>query len=66
MFQGGVTKLLDNVLKTLTATSVMGLSSTMLLGVVGTLIMWIGAHKIMARHADRRRILHLTRCSSAS
>ena len=48
VFQGGVTKLLDNVLKTLTATSVMGLSSTMLLGVVGTLIMWIGAHKIMA------------------
>jgi subfamily B ATP-binding cassette protein MsbA len=26
----------------------MGLSSTMLLGVVGTLIMWVGAHKIMA------------------
>jgi ABC-type multidrug transport system fused ATPase/permease subunit len=47
VFQGGVTKLLDNVLKTLTATSVMGLSSTMLLGVVGTLIMWVGAHKIM-------------------
>src|SRR5438270_3226835 len=48
VFQGGVTKLLDNVLKTLTATSIMGLSSTMLLGVVGTLIMWVGAHKIMA------------------
>src|ERR1051325_4690410 len=48
VFQGGVQRLLDNVLKTLTATSVMGLSSTMLLGVVGTLIMWIGAHKMIA------------------
>ena len=48
VFAGGVQKLLDNVLKTLTATSVMGLSSTVLLGVVGTVIMYVGAHKIMA------------------
>ncbi|MCU1283866.1 MAG: transporter, ATPase subunit [Acidobacteriales bacterium] len=48
VFSGGVQRLLDNVLKTLTATSVMGLSSTVLLGVVGTVIMWVGAHKIMA------------------
>jgi ABC-type multidrug transport system fused ATPase/permease subunit len=48
VFSTGVQRLLDNVLKTLTATSVMGLSSTVLLGVVGTVIMYVGAHKIMA------------------
>ncbi|MCU1311865.1 MAG: transporter permease, partial [Candidatus Angelobacter sp.] len=42
VFSTGVQRLLDNVLKTLTATSVMGLSSTVLLGVVGTAIMWVG------------------------
>jgi len=48
VFSGGVQRLLDNVLKTLTATSVMGLSSTVLLGVVGTLIMYFGAKQILA------------------
>jgi len=48
VFAGGVQKLLDNVLKTLTATSIMGLSSTVLLGVVGTIIMWRGTLQIQA------------------
>src|SRR5205085_3404731 len=48
VFAAGVQKLLDNVLKTLTATSVMGLSSTVLLGVVGTVIMYVGAKQIIA------------------
>lgn len=48
VFSGGVQRLLDNVLKTLTATSVMGLSSTVLLGVVGTVIMYFGAKQILA------------------
>lgn len=48
VFAGGVQKLLENVLKTLTATSVMGLSSTVLLGVVGTVIMYVGASQIIA------------------
>jgi ABC-type multidrug transport system fused ATPase/permease subunit len=48
VFSAGVRRLLDNVLKTLTATSIMGLSSTVLLGLVGTLIMWRGATKILA------------------
>jgi subfamily B ATP-binding cassette protein MsbA len=48
VFQGGVKRLLDNVLKTLTATSVMSLSSTVLMGVVGALVMFIGARQIAA------------------
>ena len=48
VFAAGVQKLLDNVLKTLTATSIMGLSSTVLLGVVGTVIMYVGAKQIIA------------------
>jgi ABC-type multidrug transport system fused ATPase/permease subunit len=48
VFSGGVQRLLDNVLKTLTATSIMGLSSTVLLGVVGTVIMYFGAKQIIA------------------
>jgi subfamily B ATP-binding cassette protein MsbA len=48
VFSGGVQKLLDNVLKTLTATSVMGLSSAVLLGVVGAVVMFVGARQILA------------------
>ncbi len=48
VFAGGVQRLLENVLKTLTATSILGLSSTVLLGVVGTIIMYVGAKQIIA------------------
>ncbi len=48
VFAAGVRRLLDNVLKTLTATSVMGLSSAVLLGVVGAVVMFVGAHQILA------------------
>ena len=48
VFAGGVRRLLDNVMKTLTATSVMSLSASLLMGVVGAVIMYIGAHQIMA------------------
>ncbi len=50
VFSAGVQRLLDNVLKSLTATSVMGLSSTVTLGVVSSIIMFIGARQIMAGH----------------
>jgi ABC-type multidrug transport system fused ATPase/permease subunit len=46
-FAAGAQRLLDNVLKTLTATSVMSLSATMLLGVVSALIMYMGATRIL-------------------
>jgi ABC-type multidrug transport system fused ATPase/permease subunit len=48
VFTRGVTRLLENVMRTLTATSVMGLSASVLLGVVGAVIMFVGARQILA------------------
>jgi subfamily B ATP-binding cassette protein MsbA len=46
VFSAGVQRLLQNVLQTLTATSVMSLASTLLLGVVSALIMYLGVERI--------------------
>ncbi|HEY6193995.1 MAG TPA: ABC transporter ATP-binding protein [Candidatus Eisenbacteria bacterium] len=48
VFAAGVKRLLDNVLATLTAQSVMQLSSSLLLGIVGAIIMYVGASHILA------------------
>jgi subfamily B ATP-binding cassette protein MsbA len=48
VFATGVKRLLDNVLKTLTATSLMSLSAAGLMGIVSAIIMELGAHKILA------------------
>ncbi len=48
VFSAGVQRLLDNVLKTLTATSLMSLSGAGLMGMVSALIMEFGGHKILA------------------
>jgi subfamily B ATP-binding cassette protein MsbA len=48
IFSSGVQRLLDNVLKTLTATSVMSLSAAALMGLVSAVIMFMGAHRILA------------------
>ena len=48
VFSVGVQRLLDNVLKTLTATSLMSFSAAGLMGVVSAIIMEIGAHKIIS------------------
>ncbi|MGA9506317.1 MAG: ABC transporter ATP-binding protein [Terriglobales bacterium] len=48
VFSRGVIRLLDNVTRSLTATSVMGLSASVLLGVVGSVIMFVGAKQILA------------------
>jgi ABC-type multidrug transport system fused ATPase/permease subunit len=48
VFFDGVQRLLENVLRTLNITSFMSLSSTVLLGVVSALIMYIGARAILA------------------
>ena len=48
VFGKGVQRLLDNVLKSLTATSFMSLSATVLMGLVGALIMFVGARKMTA------------------
>src|SRR6201987_4292509 len=48
VFAGGVRRLLENVMRTLTATSLMSLSASVLMGVVGAVIMYFGAHQILA------------------
>ena len=48
VFAAGVERLLGNVLRTLTATSLMSLSSTALMGVVGAVVMFLGARQIQA------------------
>src|SRR5438045_991908 len=50
VFQAGVTRILNNILQTLTATSVMGLVATLLMGVVGALVMFVGARQIISGH----------------
>lgn len=48
IFAGGVRRLLDNVMRTLTATSLMTLSASVLLGVVGAATMYIGGNQMLA------------------
>jgi subfamily B ATP-binding cassette protein MsbA len=48
VFGQGVQRLLDNVLKTLTAVSVMTLSSSVLIGVIGASVMYFGARQGLA------------------
>ncbi|HEX8817382.1 MAG TPA: ABC transporter ATP-binding protein [Terriglobales bacterium] len=48
VFTQGVMRLLTNVMRTLTATSIMSLSASVLLGVVGAVIMYVGARQILA------------------
>ena len=48
VFAVGVRRLLDNVMRTLTATSLMGLSASVLLGVVGAATMYVGGRQMMA------------------
>jgi subfamily B ATP-binding cassette protein MsbA len=48
VFAKGVRRLLDNVMRTLTATSVMSLSASVLLGLVGAATMYVGARQSLA------------------
>ena len=48
VFTAGVQRLLDNVMRSLTAISLMTLSATMVMGVVGGTVMYIGARQILA------------------
>ncbi|MFZ0138562.1 MAG: ABC transporter ATP-binding protein [Candidatus Sulfotelmatobacter sp.] len=48
VFAHGVKRLLENVMRTLTATSVMSLSASVLLGVVGAVVTFVGARQVMA------------------
>jgi len=48
VFASGVHRLLANVISSLTAQSLMSLASTAVLGVVGALIMYLGAHQVVS------------------
>jgi subfamily B ATP-binding cassette protein MsbA len=50
VFLRGVHRILDNILKSLTAISTMTLASTTLMGLVGALVMFLGAREILAGH----------------
>ena len=47
VFAAGGQRLLDNVLKTVMATSLMSLSATGMMGLMGALIMLLGAHQVL-------------------
>jgi len=49
VFETGVQRLLNNILKSLTATSFMSLAATVLMGAVGAVIMYVGARQINAK-----------------
>jgi subfamily B ATP-binding cassette protein MsbA len=48
VFSGGVKRLLDNILKTLTAMAFMGLSGSLLTGLVGATVIYLGARQVLA------------------
>jgi subfamily B ATP-binding cassette protein MsbA len=48
IFASGVQRLLDNVLKTLTATSLMSFSGSALMGIVSAIVMYMGVRQIFA------------------
>jgi ABC-type multidrug transport system fused ATPase/permease subunit len=48
VFGAGVQRLLDNVIKTLSLTSLMSLSTAVMVGCVGAVNMYVGAHEIFA------------------
>ena len=48
VFAAGAQRLLNNVISSLTAQSFMALASTAVLGLVGALVMYLGAHQVVA------------------
>ena len=48
VFAEGAQRLLKNVISTLTAQSIMALSSTAVMGIVGALVMYLGARQVLA------------------
>ncbi len=48
VFSAGVERLLQNVMKSLTMTSVLSSASTTVLGLVSALVMWLGGHDVLS------------------
>jgi ABC-type multidrug transport system fused ATPase/permease subunit len=51
VFAGGVQRLLDNVMKSLTATSLLSFAATTVMGVVGGVVMLLGGHAVLQYQA---------------
>ena len=47
VFSGGVERLLQNVMKSLTSTSLMSFGATLMMGILGALVMFLGARQMM-------------------
>ena len=47
VFSGGVERLLQNVMRSLTMTSMLASASTTVLGLVSALVMWLGGHSVL-------------------
>ena len=60
VFAEGVQRLLDNVMKSLTAMSFMSLSATVLMGVVGAIVMYMGTREIYAGHMSAGDLVKFT------
>ena len=52
VFTVGVLRLLDNVMRSLTATSLMSMAATTVLGIVGALVMLLGGHLALHNQMD--------------
>jgi subfamily B ATP-binding cassette protein MsbA len=50
VFSGGVQQLLDNVMRSMTLTSVLSMASTGVVGVMGSLVMLMMGHQALAHH----------------
>ncbi len=48
VFSDGVQRLLDNVMKSLTSTSFMSLGATLMMGILGATVMYLGARQMIA------------------
>jgi len=49
VFSVGVERLLQNVMKSLTMTSALSATATTVLGLVSSLVMWLGGHRVLSR-----------------
>ena len=63
VFADGAKRLLDNVISSLTATSIMSLSSTAVLGCVGSLVMFMGAREVVSRPSYGRQLRNVQHVS---
>jgi ABC-type multidrug transport system fused ATPase/permease subunit len=60
VFTKGVQRLLDNVIRSLTAMSMMSFYTTALGGVVGALVMYLGAHEVLAGRITPGQLISYT------